>query len=1048
MGSVPVNDENLGVHLGGKRTSSSDEMFAIEQPTGRQSILRQTENLPNKTVPKGGKVCFQTPRRDPVSKRILSPSKSVKMDNLVECMKAIDSLRLDSNTTPQKATETLAGQNNDYLSHPDDEMPIKSTGGYLLDFDNLDIMDPFSGSKKFALSPTRPSIEDLPLSPNQPEAAFKEAGEPESALDETLPFNRSVENSLAEVSSTESSVVTVMKNSCLEDQESSIATPDKQPPAAASLNVTQEDAPAAAPSAEEAPLHSRGVYSMDFDYLDAIDPFQTGSKIPDDVPLGQPLPGPSEASPLKTNPAPPEASPLKTNPAPPEASPLKTNPAPPEASPLKTNPGPSEASPLKTNPAPQEASPVKTNQAPPQASPVKTNPAPPQASPVKTNPAPPQASPVKTNPAPPQASPVKTNPAPPQASPVKTNPAPPQASEVKTNPAPPQASPVKTNPAPPQASPVKTNPAPPQASPVKTNPAPPQASPVKTNPENIVEVQKEPSTTAEDNRISNDITKAPESEATVKPADPPTKVGSVKLEFNFDDGAEVKLKPQPKKFGKRPPTAKASGKKPTLEVRPAPPTEPCVADVAVEVDTPLPKATYSFDFDKLDDPNFNPFGASVKMDNPCGVKSSPAAKVSAVTEQLPAPAAASPQLVTRAPSPCAAALATNTEDSYVHVEIPQQEEPMSIPAPDLGLQREAVCRTPEPSDFGQQHDWTSQTLLVETNMEFVPGSTFIASDLDGQMDYLEQFGSANFKESVLRKQSLYLKFDPLMRESPKKAGAPTVSINPPRPAALASRLESERTVQQPPTMDDFKLIDVPAARIEIQNHTRLESLVPPPTSTEEAIIDVLKYSQKDMDAAIARVRAEAKETEALLTLKYDKLYEDHHELRKVFSGVEQTIPTMIADWKGQRERDCAQAQAKLNSALAEKEQVSQELSALDSSFSELFKRLEKYKVALGSYKKNEETLKGCAQEYLVRIRKEEQRYQALKSYTEEKISKANEETGEVRSRLKAEVSGLQAQLRREQLKSQALESNYDQKVKEVVELTNLCDELIAKVQTG
>ncbi|CAL8300355.1 unnamed protein product [Boreogadus saida] len=991
MGSVPVNDENLGVHLGGKRTSSSDDIFAIEQPTGRQSILRQTENLPNKTVPKGGKVCFQTPRRDPVSKRILSPSKSVKMDNLVECMK-------DSNTTPQKATETVAGQNNDDLSHPDDEMPIKSTGGYLLDFDNLDTMDPFSGSKKFSLSPTRPSIEDLPVSPNQPEAAFQEAGEPESALDETLPFNRSVENSLAEVSSMESSVVTVMKNSCLEDQESSIATPDKQPRAAASLNVTQEDAPAAAPSAEEAPLHSRGVYSMDFDYLDAIDPFQTGSKIPDDLPLGQPLPGPPEASPLKTNPAPPEASPLKTNPA----SPLKTNPAPPEASPLKTNPAPSEASPLKTNPA----------------------------------------SPLKTNPAPPEASPLKTNPAPSEASPVKTNPAPPQASPVKTNPAPPQASPVKTNPAPPQASPVKTNPAPPQASPVKTNPAPPQASPVKTNPENIVEVQKEPSTTAEDNGISNDITKAPESEATVKPADPPTKVGSVKLEFNFDDGAEVKLKPQPKKFGKRPPTATASGKKPTLEVRPAPPTEPCVA-----VDTPLPKATYTFDFDKLDDPNFNPFGASVKMDNPCGVKSSPAAKVSAVTEQLPTPAAASAQLVTRAPSPCTAGLATNTEDSCVHVEIPQQEEPMSIPAPDLGLQREAVCRTPEPSDFGQQHDWTSQTLLVETNMEFVPGSTFIASDLDGQMDYLEQFGSANFKESVLRKQSLYLKFDPLMRESPKKAGAPTVSINPPRPAALASRLESVRTVQQPPTMDDFKLIDVPATRIEVQNHTRLESLVPP-TSTEEAIIDVLKYSQKDMDAAIARVRAEAKETEALLNLKYDKLYEDHRELRKVFSGVEQTIPTMIADWKGQRERDRAQAQAKLNSALAEKEQVSQELSALDSSFSELFKRLEKYKVALGSYKKNEETLKGCAQEYLVRIRKEEQRYQTLKSYTEEKISKANEETGEVRSRLKAEVSGLQAQLRREQLKSQALESNYDQKVKEVVELTNLCDELIAKVQTG
>lgn len=39
----------------------------------------------------------------------------------------------------------------------------------------------------------------------------------------------------------------------------------------------------------------------------------------------------------------------------------------------------------------------------------------------------------------------------------------------------------------------------------------------------------------------------------------------------------------------------------------------------------------------------------------------------------------------------------------------------------------------------------------------------------------------------------------------------------------------------------------------------LESLIPPfpqPANTEDAIIEVLKYSQKDMDAAIARVQAE------------------------------------------------------------------------------------------------------------------------------------------------------------------------------------------------
>lgn len=93
----------------------------------------------------------------------------------------------------------------------------------------------------------------------------------------------------------------------------------------------------------------------------------------------------------------------------------------------------------------------------------------------------------------------------------------------------------------------------------------------------------------------------------------------------------------------------------------------------------------------------------------------------------------------------------------------------------------------------------------------------MANDFDGQIDYLEQFGSCSvspsflhvnllflffrqcgvymffecfhsfclqFKESALRKQSLYLKFDPLLRESPKKCAGPTHVT---RPAAFVSQ---------------------------------------------------------------------------------------------------------------------------------------------------------------------------------------------------------------------------------------------------------------------
>ena len=56
MTSVEVNDENCGVIPGGKHCSLSEDIFALDQPTGRPSILRQSENLPSKTVLKGMKV--------------------------------------------------------------------------------------------------------------------------------------------------------------------------------------------------------------------------------------------------------------------------------------------------------------------------------------------------------------------------------------------------------------------------------------------------------------------------------------------------------------------------------------------------------------------------------------------------------------------------------------------------------------------------------------------------------------------------------------------------------------------------------------------------------------------------------------------------------------------------------------------------------------------------------------------------------------------------------------------------------------------------------
>ncbi|NXU92150.1 TACC3 protein, partial [Xiphorhynchus elegans] len=56
--------------------------LAPPEPTGRPSILRpsQKENLPPKSVAKAMKVTFQTPQRDPQTRKILSPTMTDKLE--------------------------------------------------------------------------------------------------------------------------------------------------------------------------------------------------------------------------------------------------------------------------------------------------------------------------------------------------------------------------------------------------------------------------------------------------------------------------------------------------------------------------------------------------------------------------------------------------------------------------------------------------------------------------------------------------------------------------------------------------------------------------------------------------------------------------------------------------------------------------------------------------------------------------------------------------------------------------------------------------------
>ncbi|KAB1271105.1 Transforming acidic coiled-coil-containing protein 2 [Camelus dromedarius] len=206
----------------------------------------------------------------------------------------------------------------------------------------------------------------------------------------------------------------------------------------------------------------------------------------------------------------------------------------------------------------------------------------------------------------------------------------------------------------------------------------------------------------------------------------------------------------------------------------------------------------------------------------------------------------------------------------------------------------------------------------------------------------------------------------------------------------------------------------------------------------------LLFQQPDLDSALQITRAEILTKEREVSEwkeKYEESRREVMEMRKIVAEYEKTIAQMIED----EQREKSVSHQTVQQLVLEKEQALADLNSVEKSLADLFRRYEKMKEVLEGFRKNEEVLKKCAQEYLSRVKKEEQRYQALKVHAEEKLDRANAEIAQVRGKAQQEQAAYQASLRKEQLRVDALERTLEQKNKEIEELTKICDELIAKM---
>ncbi|XP_031603712.1 transforming acidic coiled-coil-containing protein 1 isoform X1 [Oreochromis aureus] len=211
--------------------------------------------------------------------------------------------------------------------------------------------------------------------------------------------------------------------------------------------------------------------------------------------------------------------------------------------------------------------------------------------------------------------------------------------------------------------------------------------------------------------------------------------------------------------------------------------------------------------------------------------------------------------------------------------------------------------------------------------------------------------------------------------------------------------------------------------------------------------DSVPLSEMDKAAVLTLIREEiiVKEIEVNeWKRKYEESRAEVMEMRKIVAEYEKTVAQMIEDEQQQKTLSCSKSVRQLT---LERDQALADLNSVERSFADLFRRYENMKGVLEGFKKNEEVLKKCAQDYLMRIKQEEQRYQTLKIHAEEKLDKANEEIAQVRAKANAESVALNASLRKEQMKVESLERAVLQKNQEIEELTKICDELIAKLGT-
>ncbi|XP_078045872.1 transforming acidic coiled-coil protein isoform X1 [Augochlora pura] len=343
----------------------------------------------------------------------------------------------------------------------------------------------------------------------------------------------------------------------------------------------------------------------------------------------------------------------------------------------------------------------------------------------------------------------------------------------------------------------------------------------------------------------------------------------------------------------------------------------------------------------------------------------------------------------------------------------------------------------------------------EESDNFVTATSDIFKD-PTSFDFLTTCGNSK-TINRLRSESLYVNFDPLVgdtismlpqgntepineeEQNGKTESPPPIIGTPKRNPAIAAidRLLffSPITTNMTPKMEEPKEkieqpVDEPKPDTPFINGVNMSKELELVRTTVLQLEEELEKQKKEHKTELERQKNSFQEEINQLQAQIAQEIKSKSQITVVIEEYEKSISRLLTE------------KTKLQEEL---QATNVHLSNTEAAFNDVHQKYEKVKAVVSVYKTNEVVLRESIQENMDTIKCLQTRYDNLKIHATSQLEKANSDLENIRKQHEDEIVKLHALLRKAELKSNSLAQQVEQKTRENKELTQILDEVIARV---